>query len=99
MNTSYNPNIVRIFCRDECNNGLQFHFDFERDDPYIYITFLCSARYTTSVWENFKRKCKAIWAIIRGRDRCLHDLILEPNEWKEFYRQLTILNERMEGNK
>ena len=96
MDNSFNPNIIRVFCRDSCDNGLQFHFDFEWDESSnIYITFLCNARRSMSIWRVLKFKCKAIWAIIRGRDRCLHDLILEPNEWKEFYSKLGELNEKL----
>lgn len=97
---TYNPNIVRIFCNCHCLNGLQFHFDFEEDEdgaPYVYINALMDARHykAQSAWDCIKTRIKGAWLVLTGKDRPLHDVILNKKDWAYFYRQLTIFNERM----
>ena len=98
MDNSFNPNIVRIFCCDCCNEGLQLHFDFEWDDsPNVYLNFLCDARHLHAItpWQAFKHKWQMFWAIMRGKDFCLHDIILDRDEWFEFYEKMTEFNDKI----
>lgn len=102
MDNSFNPNIVNIFCRDCCSNGLQLLFEFEWDEsPMVYLTFLCNAAklHSGSIWKTLFYRLRMAWNILRGKSFCLHDIILDKSEWFKFYDKLTECNEKVRSFK
>ena len=98
MDNSFNPYIVRVFCRDCCNEGIQVHLDLEWDgSPQVFLNFLCDARHLHSItsWQAFKHKWKVFWSIMRGKDYCLHDVILDRDEWFKLYEKMTEFNNKI----
>ena len=92
---------VRAFCRDLCGNGLEYFFDFEMDEtPLCFITFLCNAArlHNRSAWTVIKYKWKMFWSIMTGKDFSLHSIILDVNEWQQFYAQMEEFNKRVKEN-
>ncbi len=103
MDNSFNPNIVRVFCRDCCDNGISLFLEMEWDEsPNVYLSFLANARNLSSPWRLIKERFAAAWAMLRGRDFCTHDVILDTETWHKFYEKMTEFNSKIkekENNK
>lgn len=76
---------IHIHCTCGCGNGFQIIFRLNEDEEFAYIDTLASGFYTKQrgIWEIISR-IKAAWFMLRGKEYCLHEVMLSKKQWDEF---------------
>ena len=72
------------------------------ESPNVYLSFLANARCLSTPWRLIKERFAAAWAMLRGKDFCTHDVILDTETWHKFYEKMTEFNSKIkekESNK
>lgn len=72
------------FCKCGCRNGIVLKADSEDDDLSLQIVsdnfYIMQNRGKMSL----KEKIKRIWYIIKGKEYCYFDILIDKNELQEF---------------
>ena len=79
---------INILCNCGCGNGLQIIFRLKEDKDFVYIDTLVSNFYAEQrgIWETIKRRIKAAWFMLSGKEYSLHDVVLSKEQWNEFVK-------------
>ena len=74
-----------MFCKCGCGNGVVLKADNDKDFG-VSLQLVSDNFYTgcNNRRNLFKEKIKRIWYIIRGKEYCYFDLLIEPKELQEF---------------
>lgn len=72
------------FCKCGCGNGVVLKFDNEDDE--LSVQLVSDNFY---LWQNrgkmsFREKMKRIWYIIKGKEYCYFDILIDKDELHEF---------------
>ena len=72
----------------ECDCGCsELVFDQWKDDGLSFISLMIPA-WSSKNYNNFKNTCKIIWSILRGKQYCFFEIVIDDNEqltrFKEF---------------
>lgn len=70
-----------LSCKCGCDEGIRVRIDRD-EDCYSYITYLSGNWYKEQGC--FRDKLRKIWAILRNKDYCYSEVILEQKEWESF---------------
>lgn len=79
------------FCDCGCGNGVVLKFD--KEDNELYMQLVSDIFYTMQNKDkmSFREKMKRILCIIRGKEYCYFDILMDKNElhkFKEFVARL-----------
>ena len=91
---------VDVRCKCGCDEGFRIDFRIEGEDPFVIISTVTSGFYAKQrgpirvTWE----RIKAAWFMLRGKEYCLHELVLGPEQWKEFVEDINNANKEMFDN-
>lgn len=95
-----NPNIRmhRLTCECGCGNGLDVYIRVQ-DIPSsedVAISTLCSCfmAHQDGIWETIKKRVRAAWLMLTGKEYLLHDIVVDRLMWKEMMKTML---EEMEG--
>lgn len=69
------------FCKCGCNNGVILKFDKTEEELFMSLV---SDNFYTYQRNNLLRKLKAIWSILRGKEYCYFEILMDKDEIKEF---------------
>jgi len=84
-----------VNCHCGCQDGLEFRFEREDDSvkghedkgvTYYYIS-VCTSKWDAEQdhgFARFKYNLRKIWSILCGKDFYYSELVLTPEEWKQF---------------
>lgn len=78
---------INILCDCGCDDGFSFKFRFEYDDDdRVYISTLTSGFYAKQhgLFDKLKRRIKAAWFMLRGKEYYLHEIMLTKEQWNGF---------------
>lgn len=82
---------ISVFCNCGCDEGFLIKFRFEYDDDdRVYISTLTSGFYVhqCGFLEKIKRRIKAAWFMLCGKEFYLHDIVLNRKQWHEFVESI-----------
>lgn len=67
------------------------------ESPNIYLNFLANANHIhrRTIWNVISHRIKCAWTMFRGKDMCLHDIILDIETWFKFYEKMTEFNNKI----
>ena len=87
-------------CKCGCDDGFKVDFFVEADDPFVVVSTVTSGYHAKSrgLIRVIAERIKAAWFMLRGKEYCLHELILEPKQWKEFVEDINNVNKEMFDN-
>lgn len=72
------------FCNCGCGSGVVLKFDNEDNDLSMQLVSDNFYVMQDKGKMSFKEKMKRIWYIIRGKEYCYFDILIEKNELQEF---------------
>lgn len=72
------------FCKCGCGNGVVLKFDNEDNEFSLQLVSDSFYFRQDKGKMSFKEKCKRIWYIIRGKEYCYFDILIDKNELQEF---------------
>lgn len=77
---------IHIPCTCGCGNGSRIVFRLKKDEEFAYIDTLASGFYTEQrgIWATIKKRIKAAWFMLSGKEYHLHDVILSKEQWNAF---------------
>lgn len=80
-------------CQCGCGNGFLISVRCEDEDGYMTISTTTSGfmALQPGVWGTIKRRIKAAWFMLRGKEYCLHDVILDKNHWNQFTKFINMV--------
>lgn len=70
-----------LSCKCGCDEGIRVRIE-QDNDSYSYITYLSGNWYKEQ--GHFRDKLKKIWAILRSKDYCYSEVILDKKDWNDF---------------
>ncbi len=70
-----------LSCKCGCDEGIRVRIDRD-EDCCSCITYLSGNWYKEQ--GRFRDKLRKIWAILRNKDYCYSEVILEQKEWESF---------------
>ncbi len=77
-----NENVT--FCKCGCGNGVVLKFDNEDNEFSLQLVSDSFYFRQDKGKMSFKEKLKRIWYIIRGKEYCYFDILIDKNELQEF---------------
>lgn len=80
---------INVLCSCGCSDGFSIKFRFEYDDDdLVFISTLTSGFYSQqcSFINRIKRRIKAAWFMLRGKEFYLHEIVLTKEQWGEFVK-------------
>lgn len=91
---------INAHCKCGCGDGLRVEFYIEGEDPFVVVSTVTSGYHSKSHGpiRVIVDRIKAAWFMLRGKEYCLHELILEPEQWKEFVEDINKANKEMFNN-
>lgn len=82
-----------INCNCGCNDSVHIKIDDQDKnlDYYAFLTYLSSNFYSEQYtgFRLFAAKAKKIWAIVRGKDYCYSDIVMNKEEFETFVNYMT----------
>lgn len=74
------------YCKCGCGNGMNITFCFDDDDYYVVIDTVTNGFMSKQcgIFAIIRRRVKAAWLMLRGKEFVLHDIALDKKEWNEF---------------
>ena len=72
------------FCKCGCGNGVVLKFDNEDNEFSLQLVSDSFYFRQDKGKMSFKEKLKRIWYIIRGKEYCYFDILIDKNELQEF---------------
>ncbi|MCM1232306.1 MAG: hypothetical protein NC489_19460 [Ruminococcus flavefaciens] len=77
-------NYKTMFCKCGCGNGVILKADNDKDFG-VSLQLVSDNFYSTqNGLYNFLEKIKRIWYIIKGKEYCYFDILVNPKELQEF---------------
>ena len=79
---------INISCNCGCGDGFSFTFRIEDDDEidWVYLSTFTSGFYSMqcNLLTILKRRIRAAWFMLRGKEFYLHDIVLTKEQWNDF---------------
>lgn len=74
-----------MFCKCGCGNGVILKAD-DDEDWGVSLQLVSDNFYTNqkSIYSTIKEKWKRIWNVLRNKEYCYFDILIEPGELEEF---------------
>ena len=85
---SYDSNKAVLFCNCGCDEGIRF--DYWEEDNELFLNFVTGKFYAGQGSQPF-RKLKRIWAVIRGQEYYLSEMVLNTEDLEELRRYICSL--------
>lgn len=85
MKSKDGKNLI-VDCDCGCDEGLRIKIQEFSEDKYAILTYVSGNFYkeqNMSGWKIFKLKCKKIWRILRGKDYCYSEILVNKEDFKE----------------
>ena len=78
--------VTILNCRCHCGSSIVFEFD--PMDREICIATMAELFVVNQhpIRKAIKDRFKVAWAMLRGKEYCLHEIILEDGKWDEFVK-------------
>ena len=91
---------ITTYCHCGCGEGFYVDFCLEDDSGYVMMSTVTSG-FTAErrgVWDTVKKRIKAAWFMLCGKEYVLHEVFLNKKEWNEFVNQLNEFNKMKEDS-
>ena len=77
---------VNVFCSCGCGKGFRVIFRFDDEDDFVGISTVIPGFFAkqSSIFNIIRQRFKAAWFMLRGKEYCLHDIVLTKKQWVEF---------------
>lgn len=74
-----------MFCKCGCGNGIIIKADDDKDWG-VSLQLVSDNFYTNqkNIHTMIKEKWKRLWSVLRNKEYCYFDILIEPSELKEF---------------
>lgn len=79
-----NNNEYVTFCKCGCGNGVILKFDNEDDELSVQLVSDNFYSIQNKGKMPIKEKLKRIWYVVRGKEYCYFDILIDKNELHEF---------------
>lgn len=91
---------INAHCKCGCGDGMCVEFYIEGEDPFVVVSTVTSGYHSKSRGpiRVIVDRIRAAWFMLRGKEYCLHELILEPDQWNEFVEDINNINKEMFDN-
>lgn len=91
---------VTTYCKCGCGEGFVVNFYLVGDSGCVFVNtatpgFTAEQR---GIWDTVKKRIKAAWFMLRGKEYVLHDIILYKDDWKDFLKTLNEFDKDNECN-
>lgn len=86
-----NNNKYSTFCKCGCGNGVILKFDNEDDELSVQLVSDNFYSIQNKGKMSIKEKLKRIWYIVRGKEYCYFNILIDKNELHEFKEFITRL--------
>lgn len=93
VSSKFKRRVTVLNCRCHCGSSIVFEFD--PMDGEICISTMAELFVTKQhpIRNGIKDKLKAAWAMLRGKEYCLHEIILADDKWDEFVKCVNEIDE------
>ena len=93
--------IVCTYCKCGCGNGFAITFYAEYEYGHVVISTATSGflALQNGIFKAVKRRIKAAWFMLCGREYCLHDVVLSKEEFNVLLNGLNQFNEKAKEEK
>lgn len=83
-------------CDCGCGNGIHFNFKLTPHDNEVIFETVVSGHtaYQNNSWWQFKRRLKAAWFMLRGKEYILHEVIINQYDWTNFVETINKLTDQ-----
>lgn len=85
---------LMVDCDCGCDEGLRIQVT-RFEDKYCILTYTSGTFYkdqNRTIWNVIATKFKKIWRILRNKDYCYSEIIMDKNDFKEFTEYLSEYN-------
>lgn len=86
-----NNNEYSTFCKCGCGNGVILKFDNEDDELSVQLVSDNFYSIQNKGKMSIKERLKRIWYIVRGKEYCYFNILIDKNELHEFKEFITRL--------
>lgn len=82
--------VIHTDCHCGCGNGLRVVLRAFSDEDFVFIdtTTSCYYAHQLNFWSILRRRFQAAWHMLRGKEYCLHEIVLSREEWKDFVSRI-----------
>lgn len=79
-----------VTCRDACGEAAHIKVNTDDCDYYALWSYMNGNFYKeqNGVFRTFANKVKKIWAIIRNKDYCYSDIVMDKEEFETFKKYI-----------
>ena len=91
-------NLLNVNCSCRCGDGFMIRLCYDHDDTdYVTLATTTSGFYShqDTFWGIIKRRIKAAWFMLRGKEYYLHDIVLTKADWCEFIANINGVDESL----
>lgn len=81
---------IDMHCKCSCENAFHIIFRIEDEENYAIISTLTAGYYMhqTDFFGRMKRRIKAAWHMLMGKEFYLHEVILDKEQWNNLVNEI-----------